>query len=142
MGVEENKAAIGRFLSREVFFGGSLEVVDEVFASDVVLLGPVYEAQVEGTEAIKIIKDELTSYEGQDGAITILGQIAEGESVATRYTLEMDGITYGGVTVSRFADGKIQEYLVAHGVNFVAPSQLEGARVLGDEKREERTVHN
>jgi hypothetical protein len=132
MGVEENKAAIKRFLSREVFFGGSLEVVDEVFASDVVLLGPVYEAQVEGTEAIKIIKDELTSYERQDGEITILEpQIAEGESVATRYTLEVDGITYGGVTVSRFADGKIQEYLVAHGVNWVEERGVE-----------ERAAHN
>jgi SnoaL-like domain len=130
MGVEENKAAIQRFLSREVFFGGSLEVVDEVFASDVVLLDPVYEAQVEGTKAIKIIKDELTSYERKDGEIIILEpQIAEGESVATRYTLEVDGITYGGVTVSRFADGKIQEYLVAHGVNWY-------------EEEEERRAHN
>ena len=123
MGVEENKAAIRRFLSREVFFGGSRQVVDEVFASDVVLLGPVYEAQVEGTEAIELIKGELTSYEGKDGDLTILEQIAEGESVVTRYTLEVDEfgsgrLKYGGVTVSRFADGKIQEYLVAHGVNW------------------------
>jgi hypothetical protein len=123
MGVEENKAAIERFLSREVFFGGSLQVVDEVFASDVVLRGPGNEAQVEGTEAIELIKSELRGYdEGEDGEITILEQFAEGESVATRYTLEVEGTTYGGVTVSRFADGKIQEYLVIQGqeVNWVA----------------------
>jgi hypothetical protein len=121
MGVEENKAAIERFLSREVFFGGSLQVVDEVFASDVVLLGPVYEAQVEDTAAIELIKGELNWYEGQDGEITILEQIAEGESVATRYTLN----GYAGVTFSRFADGKIKEYLVLVGeyANWFAEKQ-------------------
>src|SRR5918999_4268664 len=116
MGVEENKAAIGRFLSQEVFFGGNLDVVDEVFASDVVLRGPGNEAQVKGTEAIDLIKWELNTYKGKDGEITILEQFAEGESVATRYTLEVTGEgTYGGVTVSRFADSKIQDYLIIQG---------------------------
>lgn len=112
MGMEENKAAIGRFLSQEVFFGGNLDVVDEVFASDVVLRGPENEAQLEGSAAIDLIKGELYDYEGVDGEITILEQIAEGESVATCYTLEVEGTKYGGVTLSRFADGKIREYLV------------------------------
>ena len=46
------------------------------------------------------------------GEIAIMEQIAEGESVATCYTLEVEGTKYGGVTLSRFADGKIQEYLL------------------------------
>ena len=80
MGIEENKAAIRRFLSPEVFFGGEehLAVVDEVFAPDVVFRGPENEAQVDGTEAIGRIKSELYGYQNLDGEIAILEQIAEG----------------------------------------------------------------
>ena len=117
MGIEENKAAIRRFLSPEVFFGGEehLAVVDEVFAPDVVFRGPENEAQVDGTEAIGRIKSELYGYQNLEGEIAILEQIAEGESVATRYTLEVEGTKFAGVTFSRFADGKIQEYLILVG---------------------------
>jgi SnoaL-like domain len=117
MGIEENKAAIRRFLSQEVFFGAedNLAVVDEVFAPNVVFLGPDPEGepQVEGAQAIELIKGELNGY--QNGEIAILEQIAEGESVATRYTLEVGGDKYTGVTFSRFADDKIQEYSVLVG---------------------------
>jgi hypothetical protein len=108
MGIEENKAAIGRFLSREVFFGGALAVVDEVFAPDVVWRSPGNGDEVSrGTD---VIKDELNRFD--EGEIAILEQIAEGESVATRYRLELPWGKYVGVTLSRFADGKIQEYRV------------------------------
>jgi hypothetical protein len=123
MGIEENKAAIRRFLSQEVFFGAedNLAVVDEVFAPNVVFLGPDPEGepQVEGAQAIELIKGELNGY--QNGEIAILEQIAEGESVATRYTLN----GYAGVTFSRFADGKIKEYLVLVGeyANWFAEKQ-------------------
>lgn len=110
MEIEENKAAIRRFLSQEVFFGGSLAVVDEVFAPDVVWLSPGNgDVLSSGTE---VIKDELETYQNQEGEIAILEQIAEGESVATRYRLEVFGGEFVGVTLSRFADGKIQEYRV------------------------------
>jgi ketosteroid isomerase-like protein len=111
MGIEENKDAIRRFLSQEVFFGeGSLAVVDEVFAPDVVWLSPENgDVLFFGTE---IIKSELTIRKQQGGEIAILEQIAEGDSVATRYWLEVSGRTFVGVTFSRFADGKIQEYRV------------------------------
>src|SRR5215217_7224420 len=119
MGVEENKATIERFLSWEAFFGEeSLDVVNEVFASDVVLLGPKNEAQRRGPDAIDLIIEELKGYRGKDGEITILEQFAEGESVVTRYTLQVEETTYGGVTVSRFADGKIREYSVLHPVTW------------------------
>jgi ketosteroid isomerase-like protein len=114
MEIEENKAAIGRFLYQEVFFEGSLDVVDEVFAPDVVWLSPGNgDELVSGTD---IIKRELRNYQDQyeehGGEIAILEQIAEGDSVATRYRLEVFGQTFVGVTFSRFADGRIQEYRV------------------------------
>jgi hypothetical protein len=126
MGMEENKAAIERFLSPEVFFGGEehLAVVDTVFHRDVVWLSPGNEEVLSrGTE---VIKDELLTYVGEEGEeegerdIAILGQqIAEGESVATRYRLQLPWGVYIGVTLSRFADGKIREYRVV-----VAPEEV------------------
>ena len=111
MGMEENKAAIRRFLSQEVFFGeGSLAVVDELFAPDVVWRSPGNGAVLSfGTG---VIKSELEMYKKEEGEIAILEQIAEGESVATRYRLKVSGSKFVGVTFSRFADGKIQEYRV------------------------------
>ena len=111
MRIEENKAAIRRFLSQEVFFGeGSLAVVDELFAPDVVWRSPGNGAVLSfGTG---VIKSELEMYKKEEGEIAILEQIAEGESVATRYRLEVSGSKYVGVTFSRFAGGKIQEYCV------------------------------
>jgi hypothetical protein len=113
MGMEENKAAIRDFLSREVFFEGDPEgIVDQVFADGVVWLDPGNGEELSrGTE---VIKNELLSYVGEEGErdIAILEQIAEGESVATRYRLGLPQGKYIGVTLSRFADGKIQEYRV------------------------------
>jgi ketosteroid isomerase-like protein len=127
MGIEENKAAIRRFLSQEVFFGeGSLAVVDEVFAPDVVWLSSENGDELfSGTE---IIKSELRIRKQQGGEIAILEQIAEGDSVATRYRLEVSGRKFVGVTFSRFAEGKIQEYRVV-----VAPE---------DEYRDSGRGHN
>jgi hypothetical protein len=118
MGIAENKSAIRRFLSQEVFFGEeeNLAVVDEVFHPEVVFVGPEGEAQVDGAEAIAQLKYELRGYQRTRGEIDIPQQIAEGESVATRYTLEVEEEgTYEGVTFSHFADGKIKEYLILVG---------------------------
>jgi ketosteroid isomerase-like protein len=114
MGMNRNKAKIRRFLSQEVFFGeGSLAVVDEVFAPDVVWRSPGSgEVIFSGTDEIK---SELRRYRRMGGEIDILEQIAEEESVATRYRLELSGSNrrrFVGVTLCRFADGKIQEYRV------------------------------
>ena len=104
MGIEENKGEIGRFLCREVFFNRDLAVVDEVFAPDVVWRSP--ENGDELSRGTDVIKEELNRYADEKGEIAILEQIAEGESVATRYRLEVFGRKYVGVTLSRFADGK------------------------------------
>jgi hypothetical protein len=120
MGMEENKAAIRRFLSQEVFFGGPEHhaVVDEVFAPDVVWLSPgdpgYGEVISSGTDDIK---SELSRYRYVGGEIACLELIAEGESVAARYRLEVNEgeqrRAFVGVTLSRFADdGMIHEYRV------------------------------
>ena len=117
MGIEVNKDKIRRFLSQEVFFGPveSLAVVDEVFADDVVWLAPGNgEVIFSGTGEIKA---ELQRYREVGGEIAILEQIAEGESVATRYRLEVgrgeQRRAFAGVTLSHFADdGEIHEYRV------------------------------
>jgi SnoaL-like domain len=116
VGIEVNKDKIRRFLSQEVFFGPveSLAVVDEVFADDVVWLAPGNgEVILSGTGEIKA---ELRRYREVGGEIAILEQIAEGESVATRYRLEVgreQRRAFVGVTLSLFADdGKIHEYRV------------------------------
>jgi predicted ester cyclase len=122
METEGNKEKVRR-LYEEGVNQGQRAVVDEVFASDIVLRGPVFgTGELRGSDAITAIKREFALYNRGEGTFTIQEQIAEGESVATRYTLEVEGTTYGGVTVSRFADGKIQEYLVIQGqeVNWVA----------------------
>ncbi len=117
MGIEVNKDKIGRFLSQEVFFGEEgLAVVDEVFAPDVVWRRAGNgEVQFSGTDEIK---EEIRVYRNEGGEIAILEQIAEGESVATRYRLEVGEPrrAFVGVTLSRFADdGKIHEYRVVVG---------------------------
>jgi hypothetical protein len=128
--IEENKAAIRRFLSQEVFFGEeeSLAVVDEVFAPEVVWLAPGNgEVIYSGTGEIKA---ELRRYREVGGEIAILEQIAEGESVATRYRLEVgreQRRAFVGVTLSRFADdGMIHEYRV------VVTDELDEPRVRGN----------
>jgi hypothetical protein len=114
--IVENKDKIRRFLSQEVFFGEEedLAVVDEVFAEDVDWLAPGNgEVILSGTGEIK---EELRRYRKEGGEIAVLEQIAEGESVATRYRLEVGGEqrrAFVGVTLSLFADdGKIHEYRV------------------------------
>ncbi len=129
MGIEENKAAIRRFLSQEVFFGepDHLAVVDDVFADDVVWRSPENEDVL--SRGTQIIKVELNTYD--KGEIAILEQIAEGESVATRYRLELPWGTYIGVTFSRFADGKIREYRVVVMPEEPEEEPEEGYKVAG-----------
>jgi hypothetical protein len=92
METEGNKEVIRR-LYEEGYNARTLTVVDEVAAADVVLRGPVYGEGVSGPEAIKTIKDEINRYheEGNTIQITYPEQIAEGESVATRYMLDWSG---------------------------------------------------
>jgi hypothetical protein len=110
METESNKQKVSR-LYEEGFNAGTLTVVDEVVAADVVLRGPAYG---NGVSRAQEIKDEIVKYhqEGNTVQITISEQIAEGESVATRYMLDLSGQKFVGVSIAHFADGKIQDYFL------------------------------
>ena len=123
MEIEGNKEKV-RQLYEEGVNQRRLAVVDEVFASDMVLRGPVFgTGELSGSNAIAAIKREFALYNRGGATITIQELIAEGESVATRYTLSYtytadeptlprEHIESSGVTFSRFANGKIRDYFV------------------------------
>jgi ketosteroid isomerase-like protein len=112
----ENKEKVRR-LYEEGVNEEDLAVVDEVFASDVVVRGPVFGmGEVRGIDAIEAIKTEFAGYHRGEGRITIQEQIAEEESVATRYTLTYtltaEQKEHWGVTFSRLVNGEIHDYFV------------------------------
>jgi hypothetical protein len=123
METEGNKEKVRR-LYEEGVDQGNRAVVDEVFASDIVVRGPVFgRGELRGSDAIAAIKREFELYHRGEGRITIQEQIAEEQSVATRYTLRYtytaeeptlptEQIESSGVTFSSFANGKIHDYFV------------------------------
>ncbi len=117
---EENKAVVRRFLE-EVFSGGNLELVDELFAPNYVLHDPVVPGEVRGPEGIK---EYVGMYRGAypDTRFTVEDQIAEGDEVVTRWTGrgtqqgELMGIpptgqevTVTGIELDRVSGGKLEE---------------------------------
>lgn len=123
MEAEGNKEKVRR-LYEEGVDQQNLAVVEEVFASDVVVHGPVFGiGELHGSDAIDALKREFALYHGGGGRITIQEQVAEEELVATRYTLiytltakentlPAEEITYRGVSFSHFFNGKIRNYFV------------------------------
>jgi steroid delta-isomerase-like uncharacterized protein len=117
---EENKTVIRRFLG-EVFEGGNLELVDELFAPDYVLHDPAVPEEVRGPEGIKqYVGMYRSAY--PDTRFTVEDQIAEGDEVATRWTYrgthqgELMGIpptgrevTITGITIDSVSGGRIEE---------------------------------
>jgi steroid delta-isomerase-like uncharacterized protein len=118
----ENKNKVRRFL-QEAFTEGKAEVVDEVLDPDFVCYDPNSEAgEVRGAETIK---GEIEYFHSAfaDFAYTIEDQIAEGDKVATRYTIsgthqgEFFGvpatgkrIEMSGISIDRFDEsGKMVE---------------------------------
>ena len=117
---EENTAVIRRFL-KDLFEGGNLDLVEELFATDYVLHDPVLPDEVRGPEGMK---QYVSMYRAAypDTHFTIEDQIAEGDEVVTRWTGEgthegeLMGIpptgarvTVTGIEFDRVVDGKIQE---------------------------------
>jgi len=117
---EENKTVIRRFL-KEVFEGGNLELVDELFAPDYVLHDPAVPDEVRGPEGIKqYVSMYRSAY--PDTRFTVEDQISEGDRVVTRWTGqgtqqgELMGIsptgnqvTVTGIEFDRVSEGKMQE---------------------------------
>lgn len=99
---------------------GKLGVIDELVAPDYVGHDPA-QPEMHGPEGIKqFITGYLAGF--PDGRITIDGQLAEGDMVATRWTGrgthqgELMGIpptgkqvTVSGITISRVKNGKVVE---------------------------------
>jgi hypothetical protein len=117
MSLEDNKAVISRFL-QEGFSQLNLTLVDEVFASNHVLRTPL--TGVGGVSGTEVIKRALEDYheQGTGARCTVLNQIAEGDWVATSYTLGKEQEEHMGVMFSRLVDRKIQEtFVVARDVS-------------------------
>ena len=123
MTAENNKTVAKRFF-QEVFSQGNMKVIDELFAANHTNIGPgAMPGLPNGPEGMK----QFVSYYRKafpDTHFTIDEQIAEGDRVVTRWTAQgtqtgempMPGIpvtgkpvTVMGVTVNRFANGKIVE---------------------------------
>jgi hypothetical protein len=127
MSLEDNKEVISRFFRRG-FNQRDLTVVDEVFASDHVLRSPLTGVGgVSGTEEIKRALEDYHNHAQGTGSSTIENQIAEGDWVATSYTLRDAQEEHMGIMFSRLDDSKIQEtFVVARDVS--GPGSDEGRR--------------
>jgi hypothetical protein len=118
MSLEDNKEVINRFL-RGGFNQRDFTIVDEVFASDHVLRSPLTGVGgVSGTEELKRALEDYHNHEQGTGRFTIENQIAEGDWVATSYTLRDAQEEHMGVMFSRLVDSKIREtFVVARDVS-------------------------
>ena len=116
---EENKAIFRRYVE-EVGNEGNLDLADEIF-SNYVSHQPDGSALERGPEDVKRFMGEFRSA-FPDFHVTIEDQIAEGDRVATRWTMrgthegEFRGIsptgkqiTVTGIGIFRFSDGKVVE---------------------------------
>jgi steroid delta-isomerase-like uncharacterized protein len=117
---EQNKA-LSRRLAEEMFAGGKLELADELVTADFVGHDVAAPEPIRGPEGLK---DQARGYRDAfpDLDMTIDDQIAEGDKVVTRWTARgtHNGDLFGmaptgkqatvtGVTIDRFAGGKIAE---------------------------------
>ena len=115
---EENKTLIQRFVE-EAFNQGNLNIADEVYAPRFFSHGTP-----EGESGPEYVKQFVNMYRVAfpDGRAVIEDMISEGDEVAYRWTYrgthqgELMGIaptgkrvTITGITIARFADGKIVE---------------------------------
>lgn len=117
---EENKATVRKFI-KEVFEGGNLDLIEDLFAPDYVLHDPVLPEEVRGPEGIeRYVSMNRAAY--PDTSFTIEDQLAEGDEVVTRWTGRGThrgelmgipptgkGVTVTGIEVDRVSDGKMRE---------------------------------
>ena len=117
---EQNKATARRALE-EIETQGDIEAIEEVFTPDYRGHDPVNEKDTRGHEGLL---EEASMYRAAfpDLQYTVEDQLAEGDMVASRWTArgthrgELMGIVptgteieVTGITIHRFAKGKIQE---------------------------------
>jgi steroid delta-isomerase-like uncharacterized protein len=120
MSTEENKAIVRR-LNDEVWSKGRLEVIDELIADDFVATVVGAPEQIRGRQGFReFVVMYRTAF--PDLRITVDEQIAEGETVVTRWTAsgrnegELMGMpatgkqaTTAGININRVAGGKLVE---------------------------------
>ncbi len=120
MSTEETKATMRRYL--DVFEQGNIELLDELLAPDYVNRTPATPDLPTGPEGVKGVVSMFRSAM-PDLRVAVEDMIAEGDKVATRYTLEgtHEGELFGvpptgrrlsikSMTVERVSDGKIREH--------------------------------
>lgn len=118
---EENKALARRPLD-EIYPGKNLDAADEVYSSDFVDHDPATPEEMRrGPEGVKQ-QGAMYSQAFSDLELTVEGQLAEGDLVATRWSAkgthqgELMGVppsgnqvSISGITIARVADRKIVE---------------------------------
>jgi steroid delta-isomerase-like uncharacterized protein len=120
MSAEESKATMHRYLG--VFEQGNIDVLDELLAPDYINHTPATPDLPTGPEGVKGVVSMFRSAM-PDLRVVVEDMIAEGDKVATRYTLEgtHEGELFGvpptgqrlsikSFTVERVSEGKIREH--------------------------------
>ena len=120
MSAEESKATMHRYLG--VFEQGNIDLLDELLAPDYTNHSPATPDLPTGPEGVKAVVSMFRSAM-PDLRVVVEDMIAEGDKVATRYTLEgtHEGELFGvpptgqrlsikSITVERVSDGKIIEH--------------------------------
>ncbi len=121
MSAEENKAIVRRYFEG-AWEQGNLELLDELLAADYVNHNPATPETPTGPEGVKGVVSMFRS--GMpDLKVVIEDMLAEGEKVATRYTLEgtHEGELFGvpptgkrlgieRMTIERVSEGKIRDH--------------------------------
>src|SRR5215212_7080522 len=120
MSAEENKTTMRRYL--DVFEEGNIDLLDELLAPDYVNHTPATPDLPTGPEGVKGV---VSMFRGgmPDLRVMVEDMIAEGDKVATRYTLEgtHEGELFGipptgqrlsikSMTVERVSEGKIRDH--------------------------------
>jgi steroid delta-isomerase-like uncharacterized protein len=120
MSAEENKTTMRRYL--DVFEQGNIDLLDELLAPDYVNRTPATPDLPTGPEGVKGVVSMFRSAM-PDLRVVVEDMIAEGDKVATRYTLEgtHEGELFGvpptgqrlsikSMTVERVSEGQIREH--------------------------------
>jgi ketosteroid isomerase-like protein len=111
------RAAVGspternRRLAREefdVWSTGDVDKLDDLVADDVIHHDPHDPYAADGLEGLKA-SIRATRERFRDFEIAVLDQVAEGDKVATRWRATMREASMTGITIERFADGKVVE---------------------------------
>lgn len=113
--------ALARRQIEEIFSEGNLDVIDEIVAADYVCYDHARPEPVRGREALKQAVTSMRTI-FPDFTVTVDDQVAEGETVVTRWTAtgthkdEVFGIaatgkqvTMKGIDIERVVEGRITE---------------------------------